>query len=72
METKYKTNAAGGMLLKWTTEGVLSLGYEFNGLLMKGINLFSECSYNPETAAKGIKVSSKFANERINARCEIC
>ncbi|XP_039306592.1 voltage-dependent anion-selective channel protein 2-like [Solenopsis invicta] len=71
METKYKANA-GALLLKWTTEGVLFLGYEFNGLLMKGVDLLSECSYNPETAAKSVKVGSKFANERINARCEIC
>ncbi|XP_011879847.1 PREDICTED: voltage-dependent anion-selective channel protein 2-like [Vollenhovia emeryi] len=70
METKYKANA-GALLLKWTTEGVLFLGYEFNGLLMKGVDLLSECSYTPETAAKSVKVGSKFANERINARCEI-
>ncbi|XP_011699625.1 PREDICTED: voltage-dependent anion-selective channel protein 2-like [Wasmannia auropunctata] len=70
METKYKANA-GALLLKWTTEGVLFLGYEFNGLLMKGVDLLSECSYNPETAAKSVKVGSSFANERINARCEI-
>ncbi|XP_077267913.1 non-selective voltage-gated ion channel VDAC2-like [Temnothorax americanus] len=70
METKYKANA-GALLLKWTTEGALFLGYEFNGLLMKGVDLLSECSYNPETAAKGVKVGSKFANERINASCEI-
>ncbi|XP_028046718.1 voltage-dependent anion-selective channel protein 2 [Monomorium pharaonis] len=71
METKYKANA-GALLLKWTTEGVLFLGYEFNGLLMKGVDLLSECSYNPETAAKSVKVGSKFANKRINTRCEIC
>ncbi|XP_025073126.1 voltage-dependent anion-selective channel protein 2-like isoform X2 [Pogonomyrmex barbatus] len=54
METKYKANA-GAVLLKWTTEGVLSLGYEFSGLLMKGVDLLSECTYNPETAAKSMK-----------------
>ncbi|KYQ53384.1 Voltage-dependent anion-selective channel protein 2 [Trachymyrmex zeteki] len=70
METKYKANA-GALLLKWTTDGVLFLGYEFNGLLMKGVDLLSECSYNPETAAKSVKVGSKFINKRINARCEI-
>lgn len=71
METRYKANA-GALLLKWTTEGVLFLGYEFNGLLMKGVDLLSECAYNPQTSAKSVKVGSKFANERINARCEIC
>ncbi|XP_020286047.1 voltage-dependent anion-selective channel protein 2-like [Pseudomyrmex gracilis] len=70
METKYKADA-GALLLKWTTEGVLFLGYEFNGLLMKGVDLLSECTYNPETAAKSVKVGSRFANRRINARCEI-
>lgn len=71
METKYKANA-GDLLLKWTTEGVLFLGYEFNGLLMKGVDLLSECSYNPETATKGMKLGTRFANDRINARGEIC
>lgn len=71
METKYKADA-GCLLLKWTTEGVLFLGYEFNGLLMKGVDLLSECAYNPQTAAKNVKVGSKFANERLNAQCEIC
>ncbi|KAL0117432.1 hypothetical protein PUN28_010340 [Cardiocondyla obscurior] len=71
METKYKANA-GALLLKWTTEGVLHLGCEFNGLLIKGVDLLSECSYNPETAAKSVKAGSKFANEKINAGCEIC
>ncbi|XP_026825973.1 voltage-dependent anion-selective channel protein 2-like [Ooceraea biroi] len=71
METKYKANA-GALLLKWTTEGVLSLGYEFNSLLMKSVDLLSECTYNPETAAKCVKVGTKFTNERINAHCEIC
>jgi hypothetical protein len=71
METKYKANA-GTLLLKWTTAGMLLLGYEFNGLLMKGVDLLSECTYNPETAAKSVKVGSRFANERINAHCEIC
>ncbi|XP_018396815.1 PREDICTED: voltage-dependent anion-selective channel protein 2-like [Cyphomyrmex costatus] len=70
METKYKANA-GALLLKWTTDGVLFLGYEFNGLLMKGVDLLSECSYNPETAAKSVKVGSKFVSKRINACCEI-
>lgn len=71
METRYKADA-GALLLKWTTEGVLFLGYEFNGLLMKGVDLLSECAYNPQTSAKSVKVGSKFANERIHARCEIC
>jgi len=71
METKYKANA-GALLLKWTTDGVLFLGYEFNDLLMKGVDLFPECSYNPETAAKTVKVCSKFVNKRINTHCEIC
>ncbi|KAG5327723.1 VDAC2 protein, partial [Pseudoatta argentina] len=70
METKYKADA-GALLLKWTTDGVLFLGYEFNGLLMKGIDLLSECSYNPETAAKSVKIGSKFVNRRLNAHCEI-
>lgn len=71
METKYKANA-GALLLKWTTAGVLFMGYEFSGLLMKGVDLLSECSYGPETAAKTVKVGTRFINERINARCEIC
>lgn len=71
METKYKTDA-GALLLKWTTEGALSLGYEFNGLLMKGVDLLSECTYKPETDTKSVKVATKFANERINGFCEIC
>lgn len=71
METKYKADA-GALLLKWTTAGELLLGYEFNGLLMKGFDLLSECAYNPDTAAKSVKVGSRFANERINAHCEIC
>lgn len=71
METKYKMDT-GALLLKWTIEGVLSLGYEFNGPSMKGLGLLSECTYKPETAAKSIKVGSKFANEKINAGCEIC
>ncbi|XP_070172292.1 voltage-dependent anion-selective channel protein 2-like [Polyergus mexicanus] len=70
METRYKADA-GALLLKWTTEGVLFLGYEFNGLLMKGVDLLSECAYNPQTSAKSVKVGSKFTNERINAYCEI-
>ncbi|KYN32295.1 Voltage-dependent anion-selective channel protein 2 [Trachymyrmex septentrionalis] len=70
METKYKADA-GTLLLKWTTDGVLFLGYEFNELLMKGVDLLSECSYNPETAAKSVKVGSKFVSERMNAYCEI-
>nr|XP_012232353.1 PREDICTED: voltage-dependent anion-selective channel protein 2-like [Linepithema humile] len=70
METKYKADA-GALLLKWTTAGVLLLGYEFNGLLMKGVDLLSECAYNPETTAKSVKVGSRFASERLNAHCEI-
>lgn len=71
LETKYKANAAE-LLLKWTTEGMLFLGYGINGLLMKDVQLLSEFTYNPETAAKSIKVGSKFANEKINASSEIC
>ncbi|XP_072743165.1 non-selective voltage-gated ion channel VDAC2-like [Anoplolepis gracilipes] len=70
IETRYKTDARS-LLLKWTTEGVLFLGYEFNELLMKKIDILSECTYNPQTSAKSVKVGSKFANDRINARCEI-
>lgn len=70
METKYKVDL-GTLLLKWTTPSVLFLEYKFNGL-MKSFDLLSECSYNPATAAKSVKLGSKFANESINARCEIC
>ncbi|KAK1132237.1 hypothetical protein K0M31_016359 [Melipona bicolor] len=70
-DAEYKTEDYGSFLQKWTTDGTITLGYGVRQTIITDVGLKSEISYNPETAAKIIKVGANVTKQAVNAKCSI-
>ncbi|KOX80851.1 Voltage-dependent anion-selective channel protein 1 [Melipona quadrifasciata] len=67
-DAEYKTEDYGSFLQKWTTDGTITLGYGVRQTIITDVGLKSEISYNPETAAKIIKVGANVTKQAVNAK----
>ncbi|KAF3424894.1 hypothetical protein E2986_05723 [Frieseomelitta varia] len=66
-DAEYKTDDYGSFLQKWTTDGMITLGYGVRQTIITDVGLKSEISYNPATAAKIMKVGANVTKQAINA-----
>nr|KAF7429439.1 hypothetical protein H0235_005837 [Vespula pensylvanica] len=66
LETKYKTDDYGNFIQRWTTDGTASIGCELSGKIIENISMLSEFFYNPQTTFKGMRLDTKYINDRIN------
>ncbi|XP_014606349.1 PREDICTED: voltage-dependent anion-selective channel protein 1-like [Polistes canadensis] len=71
LETKYNTENYGNIVQKWTSDGTAFLGCEMTGKLLDGLTLLSEFFYNPQTTFKGMKLDTKYINDRVNGICTL-
>ncbi|KOC60325.1 Voltage-dependent anion-selective channel [Habropoda laboriosa] len=69
--TEYKMKDYGSLLLKWTTDGTVTLGYNRHHTIIPDIGLQSEISYNPETTARSVEIGAKCSKQSFNALCSI-